>query len=72
MGDILQFNGITTNDIPIRTMLDKTNTDNLSRLFLIGETKDGEIYFAGSDADRSAAVYLLMKVVHDIYAGAYG
>lgn len=59
MGDVVEAPFITKLDIPTERILRKAGEAGLERVLLIGEDKDGEIYFASSFGDGGHALWLM-------------
>jgi len=59
MGDVVSLGCITTLDIPPERILNAAIEHDLETVLIIGRTKDGELYFAGSSADGGDALWLM-------------
>ena len=56
--NVVEFNGITTLDIPPTRILAKAAGAKLKTCVVVGWGEDGELYFASSVADGSEVVWL--------------
>ena len=56
MGDVVEFNGVTSLDIPPDRLLEKA-IGKMDRVVIIGIDKDGEKYFASSVADGGTVLW---------------
>lgn len=59
MGNVVTLGCITTLDIPPERILNAAIGCDLETVLVIGRTKDGELYFAGSSADGGDALWLM-------------
>lgn len=66
MSNILEFTGITKADIPPERILTKALSKGLTDCIVIGRTKDGDLYFAGSMADGGDALWLMELAKKDL------
>jgi hypothetical protein len=57
MADVVEFTGITTLDIPAERVLEMAGAADLDVAIVVGCTKDGELYFASTDADGGTALW---------------
>lgn len=53
MGDIVEFDGLTTVDEPADQVLEKAKTWNLETVVIAGLTEEGEIVTGGNSSDRA-------------------
>lgn len=58
MGDIVNFGGITTIDIPSDRILEEA-IGNLDSVVVVGFDKEGELYFESSTADGGNVLWLM-------------
>ena len=56
MGDVINFDGPTTLDIPPDKVLEGALASKLASVIVIGETESGEIYHASSSADLAELI----------------
>lgn len=66
MGDVVSFPGITKLDFPPERILNKALEHDLDRVVVIGQTKDGEFYFASSAADGGVVLWDLERARHKL------
>lgn len=59
MGDVVPLGCITSLDIPPEKILNAAIQHDLETVLVIGRTKEGELYFAGSSADGGDALWLM-------------
>ena len=59
MGEVLKFTGETHADIPVADVL--TGAAELDEVLVLGWTKDGEFYAAGSMGDGPRLLWLVEK-----------
>ncbi len=57
--NVVEFNGITTLDIPPTRILAKAAGAKLKSCVVVGYGEDGEFYFASSIADGGTVVWLM-------------
>ena len=57
MADIIEWQGITGHDIPVARVLKWARLAKLKNVIVIGETSEGEFYFAGSRASGSETLW---------------
>ena len=58
---IINLPVVTTLDIPPATVLDEARQMDLGSVVVVGHTKEGHIYFAGSMADGGEVLWLFEK-----------
>lgn len=58
MSNVVTLNAPTKLDIPVDRVLDGAKDADLDGLFIVGRTKDGELYFASSIADGGDVLWL--------------
>lgn len=66
MADILEFDGVTTLDIPPSRILAKAAGAGLTDVVVIGWNADGKLYFASSGADAAEVNWLLDNAKHEL------
>lgn len=59
MGNVVPLNCITTLDNPPEKILSAAIDHDLETVLVIGRTKDGDLYFAGSSADGGDALWMM-------------
>lgn len=59
MGDILQFDGITTVEIPVEDILEKAKNWEMIKCIVVGIDADNELCFGGSFSDTPLINLLL-------------
>ena len=52
MGEVVELDVQTTQDIPSEKLLQKAIEAGITNVVILGYDKDGEFWFASSDADR--------------------
>ena len=62
MGDVVNLNAITVNDIPAERVLNGALEANLDSAIVLGYTEDGNLYFASSKADGGEIMWLMETV----------
>ena len=58
MGTVIRFTGITKHDLQPNVVLDGAPRD-LKSVFIMGFDKDGDVYFASSNADGGDLMWLM-------------
>lgn len=58
---ILQWNGVTRLDYPVRTITADADKADLEEIAVAGFDKEGMFYFSSSKADGGAVLWLLEK-----------
>lgn len=58
---IINLPVVTTLDVPPATVLDEAKQMDLGSVVVVGHTKEGHIYFAGSMADGGEVLWLFEK-----------
>lgn len=48
---------VTTLDVPVERIIDLAGKADLERVFIIGRTKEGDLYFASSVADGGTVLW---------------
>jgi hypothetical protein len=64
MGEVIEFNGITTLPLPPSKVLEKAGEEDLEQVLVLGWDKDGGLYIATSDPSLPSVFYLLKCVDH--------
>ena len=57
--------------LPAERILNGAAKQEFQTLLLIGKTKDGEYYFAGTDSDVGVNLFLLEAARHQLLDGAF-
>ena len=70
MGKVIPFGGITKLDLDTDIILEN-NKGKLEGFVILGYTKDGEEYFAGTYADGGATLWLLERCKQKLVGGHY-
>lgn len=63
---VLHFTGITTEDIPVRQVLEEAIKADLSCVMVVGYTPEDNEYFATSMGDNAESLWLLERVKFDM------
>jgi hypothetical protein len=66
MGDILQFEGMTTVDVPPEETLNSAKRWGMTKCIIIGIAEDNELCFGGSFSDVPLINLLLDRAKHYI------
>ena len=66
MSNVVELGCQTTLDIPPERILRKAIEADLETVLLVGRTKDGGLYFAGSSADGGDALWLMELAKHEL------
>ena len=61
MTNVIELPVVTTLDIPPERILSKAVDADLQEVIIIGTSKEGDLYFAGSMADGGNALWLIEK-----------
>jgi len=61
MTNVIELPVVTTLDIPPERILRKAADADLQEVIIIGTSKEGDLYFAGSMADGGNALWLIEK-----------
>ena len=72
MGEVVDFGGPTSLDIPPDKVLAGAQGQNLSMVMVIGECADGELYYASSTSDLAALILALEMCKHELLKQALG
>lgn len=72
MGELVEFNGETTLDIPPEKVLAAAASANLKGALVIGEAPDGELYVASSYGDQTQTLWLIELFKHKLLSGEFG
>lgn len=70
MGKVIPFGGITKLDLDPDVILEN-NKGKLEGFVILGYTKDGEEYFAGTYADGGTTLWLLERCKQKLVGGHY-
>jgi len=62
MGEVVELGNVTKLDIPPERILNKAFEAGLTEVIIIGYAKDGDFYFASSQADGGDVLWLLEMV----------
>lgn len=58
MGDVVNFNGVTTLDLDANRTLENLKNEDLEGFIIAGYTKGGEEFFSSTYADASRCLWL--------------
>lgn len=61
MGDVIDFEGMTLNDVPVNNVLNGALKVNLERVIIIGLTQDGIPYYAASNGHDGENLLMVEK-----------
>lgn len=64
--EIVTFPGITTLDMPSEKVLSAAIAHDLDTVVIVGKTKDGTPYYAGSTSDMRAVLYMIEVFKRDV------
>lgn len=59
MGEVVEFDGITTADIPSEKLLQKAIDNKVEHVVIIGYDPEGKLYFASSDSSCGDVIWLI-------------
>lgn len=71
MAEVLAFTGRTILDIPVDTILEKSKEYDLEQVLVLGWTKEGNLFAAGSSGDKKELHYLVGCFDAKLMAGNY-
>lgn len=66
MGEVVEWDGITTLDIPPARVLEKAMGENLTGVVLIGTDEDGCLFFSSSMASAPQILWLIESLKHEL------
>lgn len=72
MGELVYWPGVTKLDVPVERVLNKALEHELTSVVVLGWDKDGQVFFASSQADGGNVMWLMewaKKALLDAMAG---
>lgn len=66
MGEVVEAPFVTRLDVPVERILRQATAADLEHVIVIGWTKDGEMYFAGSQAGGPETLWLIELAKRDL------
>ena len=69
MSNVVHFPGVTTLPIPCDRVLNAAIDANLESVIVIGWTREGMLYAAGSNASIPDTLYLIEQLKHELLSG---
>ena len=70
MGEVVTLKTQTTLDLPSELLLQKAMDAEITDAIIIGRAKEGDLYFAASNADGGTVLWLLEQAKRTLFANA--
>ena len=64
--EIIEWDGVTSLDIPVERVLSRALRANLDSVVIVGWREDGSFYFCSSKADAADCAWALQRGVYEL------